>query len=452
VVAPTHLDPLQRGAAPLASGPAAGRRADLDFMRSLVVVGLILVHSAMPFATSSDWFVTNQSTNVGFLAFILWSALWGMPLLFLVSGMGVRYALRKRSAGQFVRERLARLLVPFLFGLVVLVPPMFYLDFLREPRFHDSYGTFWLKFLDLRPALGSLPALYDWRSHGHVLDPAHLWFLYYLLIYSLLLLPVFLFLQREASAPLLDRIGRFLERRGALLFLALPVVLLEAGLGTDENTGGWNRSVYAFLLLYGFLLAGDHRFEASFRHHRRVALWLGVASYVALMLWGAILHDAAVDPLSGGGAAVGWRALKGFSGWMWVVAILGFAGTFTHRRCVRSNRSEPVRVDGGRPGAQRLAHAARYANEAVLPFYVLHEPVIVAIAFWLVRWDVGIVPKYLALVVASFAGTLALYEFGVRRTRLTQFLFGMKPPRDGEGLTDLGDHRARDAPRGTSGE
>jgi glucans biosynthesis protein C len=72
----------------------------------------------------------------------------------------------------------------------------------------------------------------------------------------------------------------------------------------------------------------------------------------------------------------------------------------------------------------------------VLPFYVLHEPVIVAIAFWLVRWDVGIVPKYLALVLASFTGTLALYEFGVRRTRITRFLFGMKPPRDRRGLTD----------------
>jgi peptidoglycan/LPS O-acetylase OafA/YrhL len=64
----------------------------------------------------------------------------------------------------------------------------------------------------------------------------------------------------------------------------------------------------------------------------------------------------------------------------------------------------------------------------VLPFYVLHEPVIVVIAYWLVRWEVGIVPKYLALVVASFVGTLVLYEFCVRRFRVARFLLGMKRP------------------------
>ncbi len=74
----------------------------------------------------------------------------------------------------------------------------------------------------------------------------------------------------------------------------------------------------------------------------------------------------------------------------------------------------------------RLSRAARYANEAVLPFYVLHEPVIVAAAWIIVRWQVPIVAKYLALVIVSFVGTLALYDLLVRRLRVTRFLFGMK--------------------------
>ncbi len=74
-----------------------------------------------------------------------------------------------------------------------------------------------------------------------------------------------------------------------------------------------------------------------------------------------------------------------------------------------------------------MASRARYANEAVLPFYVLHEPVIVAAAWVIVRWNAPIAGKYVALVLASFVGTLALFEGLVRRFRLARLLFGMKP-------------------------
>ena len=66
-------------------------------------------------------------------------------------------------------------------------------------------------------------------------------------------------------------------------------------------------------------------------------------------------------------------------------------------------------------------------NEAVLPFYLLHEPVIVAAAWLIVRWPAPPVVKYPALVIVSFAATLGLYEALVRRFRVTRLLFGMKP-------------------------
>jgi len=79
------------------------------------------------------------------------------------------------------------------------------------------------------------------------------------------------------------------------------------------------------------------------------------------------------------------------------------------------------------PGGSRLRRAARYGNEAVLPFYVLHEPVIVAAAWLIVRWHAPSLAQYTALVVLSFAATLGLYEALVRRFRLTRVLFGLKP-------------------------
>ena len=84
--------------------------------------------------------------SIGFSAFLLWGSLWGMPLLFLVSGMGVRYAMRSRTGWGFAAERLGRLGIPFLTSLVLLVPPMFYLEHLAQPGFHQSYWRFWLDF------------------------------------------------------------------------------------------------------------------------------------------------------------------------------------------------------------------------------------------------------------------------------------------------------------------
>jgi glucan biosynthesis protein C len=78
-------------------------------MRALVVVGLVVFHSAVVFASGASWFISDPRPSPGFTVLLLWGSLWGMPLLFLVSGMGARYALRSRSARAFLRERLARL-------------------------------------------------------------------------------------------------------------------------------------------------------------------------------------------------------------------------------------------------------------------------------------------------------------------------------------------------------
>ena len=124
------------------SGLSAGRRPEFDVMRGFVVAGLVVFHSAVVFASGASWFVQDPRPSAGFTVFLLWGSLWGMPLLFLVSGMGARYAMRTRSVAAFARERLARLGVPFAFGLVVLVPPMFYIERLGQPGFHQPYWRF----------------------------------------------------------------------------------------------------------------------------------------------------------------------------------------------------------------------------------------------------------------------------------------------------------------------
>jgi glucans biosynthesis protein C len=410
-------------AAPQASPSAAGRRAELDVIRALVVAGLVVFHSAVVFAAGASWFVKDPRPDAGFTVFLLWGSLWGMPLLFLVSGVGVRYALRTRSVAAFARERLTRLGLPFAAGLVVLVPPMFYLEHLGQRGFHQPYWRFWLSFVNL-PALarGLLPRG-AWTSGGVNYDPAHLWFLYVLLVYSLTLLPLFGYLRGPRGTRLTGQVAGFTGRHPALALslAAIPIMAVEAAAGPDVNTGGWERLAYVFPFLYGYLIASDPRFEAALRRARRAALAVAAVATMGLVTWAGALNASGTG--LGSGVPAGWGALQGLAGWAWIVAILGFAGALTARREKHPAISAPRTGRAGSPWRR----AARYANQAVLPFYLLHEPVIVAAAWVIVRWHVPVPAQYATLVIVSLAATLTLYELAVRRYRLTRLLSGMKP-------------------------
>ncbi|HET6876814.1 MAG TPA: acyltransferase family protein [Jatrophihabitans sp.] len=400
-----------------AAEPPAARRADLDAMRSFVVVGLVVFHSAMVFAPGTSWFVTSSQTSGAFTVFLLWGSLWGMPLLFVVSGMGVRYALRTRSPRVFVRERLGRLLIPFLTGLIVLVPPMFYAARLAQPGFDESYWRFWLSFVNVPAIAAGLLPRNTWTSSGDGFDPAHLWFLYVLLVFSLALLPLFCWLRGERGRHAVDVAARFAHRRPLLTVAAaaLPVMAVEGVFGPDVDTGGWERLTYLFPFLYGFLIASDARFARALRRSRRPALACAVVASAALLGWAGLLNASGTD------LPPGWGALQGLAGWAWLAAILGFAGSAEHgsRPAMRTIRAQAP--------APRWNGAVGYANDAVLPFYLLHEPVIVAAAWFIARWQAPAAVQYFALVAVSLATTLALYEVLVRRFRIPRLLLGMKP-------------------------
>ena len=264
-------------------------------MRGFVVAGLVVFHSAVVFAAGTSWFVTDPRPSAGFTVFLLWGSLWGMPLLFLISGMGAQYAMRTRPVAAFARERLARLGIPFAVGLAVLVPPMFYLERLAQPAFQQSYWQFWLSFVNVPAIAAGLLPRGSWTSDGVTFDPAHLWFLYVLLVFSVALLPLFAYLRGPRGRPLIGRLAGFADCHGAVVVLAaaVPMMVVEAVFGPDVNTGGWERATYVFPFLYGFLIACDPRFEAALRRSRRPALAVACAATGALLAWAGALSGSA---------------------------------------------------------------------------------------------------------------------------------------------------------------
>jgi glucan biosynthesis protein C len=405
-----HLHRSVQTRATTVAGRAPTRRGDLDLLRAMVVVGLVFFHSAVIFG-AGEFPVKAAVDNRAVTVFLGFGALWGMPLLFVVSGMGACYSLRSRSAAAFARERLRRLGVPLLVGLCTLVPLQVYLGRRRggDPLpVVDFYARFWR----VRPS-PDFPFVVTAAPGTGLFETGHLWFLVCLLAFSLLLLPAFAWLRRPSGTRLLERLAELLARRpGVILLLALPPAAVEALLGSDVGQGGWNRASYILFLAYGYLAAADARIGAALRRQWRPAMTLGVLLFVGA---GALLAAAAArgDPFTAGGPlGVAFRLLKSIDGWLWVVAIMGLARSRITDR--QASPASPVRRIGA------------YANQAVLPFYVLHETVIVVVASFVLAWPIGTGGQLGLIALASLAATLLLYEIAVRRTPVTRFLFGLE--------------------------
>ncbi|WP_367325443.1 acyltransferase family protein [Streptomyces sp. HUAS ZL42] len=378
---------------------AAPRRGELDALRSFVVLGLVFFHAALVFSPDDDYYVKNGGTTDVVTVLAGFGVVWAMPMLFLVAGLGARHSVRRRGPGGFARERLVRLGVPLVFATLALNPlPQWLRLRAADPGYHESYWRFWPRFLTVHPDLADFPFVLE----GDHFETGHLWFVVLLLAFCLLLAPV-----AGTFAAGGERVAATVARRPALLLLpALPLALINALLGMEENFAGWNRWAYLLFFLYGHALAGDERIRAAMR---RLAVPVGVLGLV--LFAGAApgflgLDDPFTDrnPL-----ALVTRAVFGAAGWCWVVAILGLL----------DRRDRPAGSQGGRLLA--------YLAVAALPLYVLHQPVVVAFAYGVVGWSAPIAVKYAVIVACSLAVILVVYECAIRRTRATRFLFGMRP-------------------------
>ena len=381
-------------------GAGVGRRGELDALRALVVLGLVFFHTALVFSPDDDFYVKNARTTDAVTVLAGFGVVWAMPMLFLVAGLGARHSIRRRGPRGFARERLLRLGVPLVFGTVVLCPlPQWLRLRAADPGYDEPYVRFWARFLRVRPD----PVDFPFVLEGDHFETGHLWFVVLLLAFCLLLAPV---AARVAAGA--RRAAPALRRRPVLLLLpALPLAAVNALLGMEEEYAGWNRWAYLLFFAYGFALADDARVRELMR---RAAVPVGVLG-VMLFAGSAPGFVAGDDPFTAWSPlALVTRALFGAAGWCWVVAVLGLL-----------DRPRRPRDHGRGRGA-----AGAYLARAALPLYVLHQPVVVAFAYGVVGWDAPMAVKYAVIVAASLAVILVVYEYGVRRTAVTRFLFGMR--------------------------
>jgi hypothetical protein len=385
---------------------SAPRRYDLDWLRVIAILTLLFYHTGMIYV-SWGWHIKSAEHSLPMELVMRWLHLWRMPLLFFISGAGTFFALRKRSFGSYAGERVRRLFVPLIFGMLVIVPPQIYIEWLFKGKFDGSYADFYPQVFNFQPYKEDLTGgAFSWH---------HLWFIAYLFLYSLISIPVFRWLKSESGGRFLGRIGQLIARPGGALWLVGILLLNDVALGgffpneTHALINDWAYFVKNLLLFWlGYVLISRRDFWQTITDQRRYFL-------LATIICTGILYsaDALVSPEAFHNSNL-LRTLYSFNRigltWFSVLMTVGYGYRYLNR-----NPSW-----NGRPILPHL-------NEAVYPFYILHQTVIILIGYYvLTKTNLGVYDGFLTVSLLSLAVCVATYLLLIRPFKLTRLLFGLK--------------------------
>ena len=178
----------------------------IDWLRVLAVLLLFPFHTWRVYNYGQEFYVKNAQTSMA-LNYVIWFIeRWHMPLLFVLAGMSAFLALGKRSLGQYSLERVKRLLLPFVFGFFVLIPPQTWYG----ARFHTGYsGSFW-QYISTGAFLSTTQVEATGSDYYGGIGFGHLWFILYLFLISLLVMPLLAFARTSRGSNATRSVARFL--------------------------------------------------------------------------------------------------------------------------------------------------------------------------------------------------------------------------------------------------
>jgi glucan biosynthesis protein C len=376
------------------------RRCDVDWLRVLGMMTVFLFHCGRFFDTDG-WHVKSPRTTPVVTMIVIFTVQWMMPLFFILSGISAYHSLAHQKWPQYLISRIKRLVVPLVFGIFVIIAPwQVYLERVSHGQYAGSFrGWYWHEYFHGWFGLGGN---FAWMG-------IHLWYLEFLFVFSVLALPLFLYLRSPSGARHVSALSRFLTRPGAIFLLAVPIAVMtfvatippiKRGILGNESFGGWSLLPYFAILLLGYLLATSEELSRVMERHRLAGLLVGIG----IFLFGYGIYKA-TESWSWLPRALVMSPVRGLLCWSWLIAICGFA-------------SRHLRFANG---------FLRYTNEAVLPFYILHQTVILTLGYYILRLNTSLFVEYLLILASSLAVIMAIYELLIRRINLLRLLFGMKP-------------------------
>lgn len=350
------------------------RKNYIDNLRNITILLLFPVHTFMIWNDFGFKFYIWQGENRLLSTLIVLLNPWFMPMLFVLAGMSARYALKKRSNKEFIMERIHKLLIPFICGLVLLVP--FQTLFAR--KFFDAYagGLFehWKYFFT---------HLTDFNGYDGAFTPGHLWFILFLFIISMFCLLVFRFIPYQKVEKRLEKLPVW-----GIVLLCVPIWLMYY-LG---NFGSFSLGKNLILFLLGYyLLSNDvvvDRIEKNIKW--LVALWaIGTITSVLLYYNFSYYGDL-------------WIC---FIGWITILVFLVLGKKFLNKR----------------------TSFTEYFNHSSFSIYILHQSILVALAYYVVQLSDVLLVQIFSICIGSFLLTVLAYHF-IRLLPIVRKMIGVQTP------------------------
>lgn len=361
------------------------RRYDLDWLRVIAILAVYFHHIGMPF-NGDGFHIMNAESSKLMDDIMVYFEQFRLPLLFLISGTGTVLAFSKRTWKQFIKERTGRLLIPLFFGVIFIVPPQTYYQYINE------FNSYWQIYTQGR------------------FETNHLWFIENLYVISVIAIPLILFLRSQKSMTLRNWLEKISSYKIGLLLGGMPLMLGTIILkryyptGSSSLTNFSETFYYSYFFIVGILFASSQIFWDNLKRFRHFHIVILLISSLLFYSYYFIPNNLIEPYLSISVRWDIWYGLCCILGWSFVMTILGYGQVYFNKPSVY----------------------LKQMNEAIYPFYILHQTVIVVFAYYIVKLDLNILSKLLILLVSSFITIVLIYRFFIYPFNAIRLLFGMK--------------------------
>ncbi len=373
------------------------RRYDLDWLRFIAIAILLFFHTGMWFNTWG-WHVKNNETTVSFQYWMIWSHNFRMQLLLFISGAGTFMALGKRTSSQFAGERFKRLFIPLLFGMLVVVPPQIYYERINQ---FSSYWDFYKTVFQFKP-----------YPEGGSLSWHHLWFILYLLVYSLITIPFLKFVRSPKSEKFKNVVFKLLSSPAGLLFIPSSFILITQIFlrpyfpeETHSLYNDWAFFTYYFIFfLLGIICYSSQKLWEVIGSNRKALLVALVFSLIPFYIVYFHFRGLIALPWPEDTVETTFDVIAIFVSWFTVITIIAF-------------------------GQHHLNKPHKWLStigEALYPFYILHQSVIIAIGYFVCQLDWSIAAKYWSICFLTLTSCVGFYLLCIRPFNIMRLLFGVK--------------------------
>lgn len=375
------------------------RRHDIDALRVLAFGLLILYHVGMFYVADWGWHIKSAYQSEILQLPMLLANQWRMPLIFLISGLAVNFIWGKYSAATFARRRIVRLFIPLVFGMAFVIAPQAYFEAVAKGIIEPGFWRFMGQYLTMQ----DFPAEAWGGAEMITWTWTHLWYLPYLLTYTLVLIPI---------AAFLDGPGRMIRAacqnlRGLRLILLPLIPLMLAGafvyprfpyISHTLFDDWYAHAMYFTFFLCGFLIGRDEGLWAELARIRRSTLVLAATCFVLFLAQQELFQTEPTVWEDNASMFIIY-----LNRWLWIITALGWGHHFLNR---------PFRW-------------LPYATEAVYPWYILHQTITITAGYQLSKLALGPVVEPVLLLVATIGGCFLIHEFVIRRTPLLRPFFGL---------------------------